>query len=282
MRSPPMQNVTAGEETLELGVTPRRVLWMMPDRSNGYDLFAAAADGFGGPGATYDPETDGDTQVDSTGGAACRTQRYYIDFCYRDASNRFVAPVGGLAGMVLADLAGDGTTPPVGTVIRFVSPETPVDTEDDAPAQPMAFALGAAFPNPFSATATVPVRRRGIRPRPALGLRRARAAGGDARRWRPRGGPAPGGVRRVAVGGGDLPRRARSGRAASREEGARRALGASGRAPITNLRPFLTLAMKSLATFALLLAALGGLAPRPLSRRRPAPAPSAPPAASST
>ncbi len=31
-----------------------------------------------------------------------------------------------------------------------------MDTEDDAPAQPTAFALGAAFPNPFSATTTVP------------------------------------------------------------------------------------------------------------------------------
>ena len=116
---PTTQDVVAGADTLALGVT-HRVLWMMPDRPNGYDLFAAAADGFGGPGATYDPETDGDTQIDSVrvyaGMRVCRSQNYYIDFCYRDVNDRFVAPVGGLAGMVLADLAGDGTTPPVGTV----------------------------------------------------------------------------------------------------------------------------------------------------------------------
>ncbi len=163
---PTAQDVIAGEDTLALGVT-HRVLWMMPDRPDGYDLFAAAADGFGGPGGTYDPDTDGDTQVDSVriysgfpddppDVRACRTQDYYIDFCYRDASNRFVVPVGGLAGMVLADLAGDGTTPPVGTLIRFHSPTVPVDTEDDAPGQPVAFALGAAYPNPFRSAATVP------------------------------------------------------------------------------------------------------------------------------
>ena len=105
-------------DSLELGVT-HSVLWMMPDRPNGYDLFAAAANGFGGPGGTYDPDTDGDTQVDSTGGGACRTQDYYVDFCYRDLNNRFVAPIGGLAGMQLADLARDNTTPPAGTTIRL-------------------------------------------------------------------------------------------------------------------------------------------------------------------
>ncbi len=156
---PTIQDVIVGADTAALGVT-HRVLWMMPDRPDGYDLFAAAADGFGGPGATYDPDTDGDTQIDSTtttsGTVACRTQHYYIDFCFRDGNSRFVVPVGGLGGMVLADLAGDGTTPPVGTLIRFHSPETPVDAEDDVPGQPSVFALGAAFPNPFRSEATVP------------------------------------------------------------------------------------------------------------------------------
>ncbi len=117
------QDVIVGEDTLTLGVT-HPLLWMMPDRPDGYALFKAAADGFGGPGGTYDPQNDGDTQVDSTvssSGAviACQTQRYYIDFCYKKLSPRFVVPIGGLAGMEIADLAGDGTTPAAGTTIRF-------------------------------------------------------------------------------------------------------------------------------------------------------------------
>ncbi|MEM1041835.1 MAG: T9SS type A sorting domain-containing protein [Bacteroidota bacterium] len=154
---PAEQAVIAGTDTLALPVT-QRVLWTMPARPDGYDLFAAAANTFGGAGAIYDPETDGDTQVDpGPGDEDCRSQNYYVDFCYRGASNRFVAPIGGLEGTVLADLAGDGTTPPVGTVIRFDSNERLLtDGEAEAPAQPAGFALGAAYPNPFSASATVP------------------------------------------------------------------------------------------------------------------------------
>ncbi len=149
------QAVIAGDDTLTLNAT-HRVLWTMPDRPNGYALFEAAANGFGGAGATYDPENDGDTQDDPMCNA--RSQGYYIDFCYRGADARFVAPVGGLDGIQLADLAGDGATPPVGTVIRFDANERllPVSAEDQGPGQPTGFSLGAAYPNPFRSSTTVP------------------------------------------------------------------------------------------------------------------------------
>ena len=89
----------------------------------------------------------------------CRSQGYYADFCYRATGSltRIVAPIGGLDGLVFADLAGDGTTPPAGTTIRLDSNDRlTVDAEDDGPTQPRVFRLGAAFPNPFAATATVP------------------------------------------------------------------------------------------------------------------------------
>ena len=60
---PAEQDVIAGEDTLTLPVT-QRVIGVMPDRPNGYALFEAAALGFGGAGATYDPATDGDEQID--------------------------------------------------------------------------------------------------------------------------------------------------------------------------------------------------------------------------
>ncbi len=156
------QAVIAGSDTLVLGVT-QSVIGMMPDRPTGYALFEAAANGFGGVGATYDPETDGDTQEEiytdpRTGEQEpCRSQRYYIDFCYRNGDARFVGVLGGLDGMVVADLAGDGTTPAVGTVIRFDAVERLLtDSEDETPTQPTRFALGAAYPNPFRASATIP------------------------------------------------------------------------------------------------------------------------------
>jgi hypothetical protein len=149
---PDEQEVIAGGDALMLPVT-QRVAGVMPDREGGYALFEAAANSFGGPGATYLPEADGDTQVDSlSNGQECRRQNYYVDFCYRDANVLFVAPLGGLDGFVLADLAGDGTTPPVGTTIRFDANERliGVAAEDGAPtAQPQALALDAAYPNPF-------------------------------------------------------------------------------------------------------------------------------------
>jgi hypothetical protein len=158
---PSEQEVVVGADTLLLGVT-QRVIGVMPDRPNGYALFAEAAAGFGGPGATYLPDEDGDTQVDSlSSGFECREQNFYADFCYRDGSTIFVAPIGGLDGLVLADLAGDGTTPPAGTTIRFDAPERllEVSAEDDAPeAQPQALALDAAYPNPFRSSTTIDYR----------------------------------------------------------------------------------------------------------------------------
>jgi len=154
---PASQDVVVGSNVLVLPVT-QRVLGLMPDRPSGYDLFEAAANGFGGPGATYDPEADGDTQVDIlSNGQECRRQQYYVDFCYRDASTLAVVPLGGLNGFVLADLADDGTTPPAGTTIRFDAPERLlVSSEDDTPvAQPQALTLDAAYPNPFRTSTTV-------------------------------------------------------------------------------------------------------------------------------
>src|SRR5690606_1783565 len=93
--------------------------WMMPDRPNGYDLFEAAANSFGGPGATYDAANDPDTQEDinPSTGQPCATQWYFIHFCYRGAGT-FVYPIGRMA---FGDIAGDGTTPDVGVTVRVVT-----------------------------------------------------------------------------------------------------------------------------------------------------------------
>ncbi len=153
------REVIVGEDTLELNVT-HRVLWMMPDRDDGYARFADAAASLGGVGNTYDPEADGDVQIDINPrtGEPCLEQGYYIDFCYRGGSSRLTSLLGGTGGMQLADLAEDGTTPPAGTVIRFDANEREFDVgaEDDAPSQPTGFALGAAYPNPFRASTVVP------------------------------------------------------------------------------------------------------------------------------
>ncbi len=157
------RDIVLNDDTLTLAVT-HRILWMMPDRPDGYNRFAAAAAGFGGPGSFYAPETDGDMQEETytdpdTGETSpCRSQGYYVDFCYLNTDDRFVAPLGGLDGMQIADLAGDGTTPPVGTVIRFDANErllTDAD-DDEVPAQPGTFSLDAAYPNPFRTESVVP------------------------------------------------------------------------------------------------------------------------------
>ncbi len=122
-------------DTLELGVT-MRVVGVMPDRSNGYELFAQAASNFGGAGATYDPDNDGDDQIDPypvPGGGDCRSQDFYADFCYRGGSNRIVAPIGGLNGLVFADLDMDGATPPAGVTVRMLtSPKDDLSIGDRA------------------------------------------------------------------------------------------------------------------------------------------------------
>ena len=105
------------------------VYYMQPDRPNGYDLFNAAAAGFGGPGSLYDSASDGDTQVDPDPftGLDCGTQGVYVLYCYENrefrsefggngATSGFIYPIGRTQ---IADLAEDGTTPPVGTTIRI-------------------------------------------------------------------------------------------------------------------------------------------------------------------
>ena len=118
---PAEQEVIVGEDTLMLPVT-QSVLGLMPDRPDGYQQFLAAAQGFGGAGSTYLPEEDGDAQVDTlSSGTECRRQQYYTDFCYRDASTLAVVPLGGLDGFSFSDLDEDGSTPPAGTTIRFIT-----------------------------------------------------------------------------------------------------------------------------------------------------------------
>ncbi len=103
------------------------VYWMMPDRADGYDMFEAAAVGFGGAGSIYDPLTDGDAQIDPDPfvGGDCATQGVFVNYCYRNqpfvnngGPSSFIYPVG---RMVFGDLAADGTTPETGTVLRLIA-----------------------------------------------------------------------------------------------------------------------------------------------------------------
>ena len=119
-------------DTLEVGVTDR-VYFMMPDREDGYALFEAAARGFGGPGAIYDRDNDGDTQIDlNANDGECAQQGYYIDFCYR-AVAPYRSPIGGAAsaGLQVGDLSMDGTTPGTGTTILFRTAPKPVISAGD-------------------------------------------------------------------------------------------------------------------------------------------------------
>lgn len=134
------------------------VYWMMPDRPNGYELFEAAAKGFGGPGAIYDATADGDAQIDpdpANEGLDCPNQGYYVSFCYRNqefANNggpgTFVYPIG---RFVIADPNFNEETPPTGTIIRLNTeggtPE-PIANEDSG--NPASRQITAAYPNPFS------------------------------------------------------------------------------------------------------------------------------------
>ncbi|HYE96468.1 MAG TPA: T9SS type A sorting domain-containing protein, partial [Rubricoccaceae bacterium] len=131
------------------------VYFFMPDRPDGYARFEQDALAFGGAGAVYHPNADGDTQVDinPATGQPCPNQHYYVNFCYEGAGNR-VYTIGRLA---FADLANDGTTPPPGTIIRFAitDPEI-VGNEPEPGGAPLAFVLGAPYPNPFNPRAVVP------------------------------------------------------------------------------------------------------------------------------
>lgn len=98
----------------EIGTT-ESVYFMVPDRENGYAAFEAAAIAFGGAGNIWDPANDGDDINPDE--EECRNSDYYVDYCYKDAGTR-VWTVGDLQ---IADVSGDGTTPSVGTVIRFLT-----------------------------------------------------------------------------------------------------------------------------------------------------------------
>ncbi|HLA64828.1 MAG TPA: T9SS type A sorting domain-containing protein, partial [Rhodothermales bacterium] len=145
------------------------VYWMMPDRPGGYALFETAALAFGGPGALYDPTADGDTQVETSPyhGTACTNQGTYVAWCYRNGEietnsypflgapgSQFVYPIGRLA---FADLAGDGTTPLTGTVVRFRSALLgSVVANEPLPSGPVAaLAVERVAPNPARGRAVV-------------------------------------------------------------------------------------------------------------------------------
>lgn len=147
------------------------IYFMMPDRENGYELFAEAAIGFGGAGTTYDPTTDGDTQVDPNlhFGEPCGYQGNFVDFCYRtdllEVCHAIPEPISlvyPLGRIVFADLAGDGTTPPPGTIVRFITNKSPLDVESEDPDGdpeedlPNTYALARIYPNPFSSRSVVP------------------------------------------------------------------------------------------------------------------------------
>ncbi|HYE95501.1 MAG TPA: T9SS type A sorting domain-containing protein [Rubricoccaceae bacterium] len=138
----------------------------MPDRPDGYARFEQdATELFGGPGGVYNPNNDRDTQIDTNPqtGQACVNQRYYVNFCYKGAGTR-VYTFGRLS---FADLAGDGTTPPAGTVVRLITVPKPevvagdvftIDastlrfiTGDQATAEEALDAIGVV-PNPYLGT----------------------------------------------------------------------------------------------------------------------------------
>ncbi|MEO0858105.1 MAG: T9SS type A sorting domain-containing protein, partial [Bacteroidota bacterium] len=131
-----------------------RVLLFMPDRPDGYARFDADARSFGGPGALYDRDGDGDMQEDIAplDSEPCRLQGMYTDFCYRgsnrDRSNALYSD------FVFADASGDGTTPAVGTVIRFVTAKRLVVSDEGEAPQTAALTL-SAYPNPVRGTATL-------------------------------------------------------------------------------------------------------------------------------
>ena len=152
-----------------------RVYWMMPDRPDGYALFetAAIAAGVGQPfvdsdvtNTPIDPDAllVGDT--DPSTGQVCENTGGYVSFCYRNTETSplsganapggtFVYPIG---RVTLVDLAGDGTTPPAGTVIRFLTTDVGdfAVADEDGPVAREGVALLAVRPNPNRGAAVVP------------------------------------------------------------------------------------------------------------------------------
>jgi len=160
---PTIETRVIGFDTLAVLVTEQLAV-LFPDRPNGYDLFEAAAIGFGGAGAVYDPAADGDTQIDinphPTNPLPCTRQGFYIGFCSRN--DQFVPPgsasvfSAAFVQLLFADLAMDGTTPPVGTVVRLKMARYPA-VANEPPAAPAGagVAIEAVWPNPVTGAATV-------------------------------------------------------------------------------------------------------------------------------
>ena len=154
-----------------------RVYWMMPDRPGGYALFETAAIASGGAGQPFvdsdvtdtplDPDAllVGDT--DPSTGLTCANTGGYVSFCYRNTESSpvsgasapgsdFVHPIG---RVTLVDLAGDGTTPPAGTVIRFLTTDVGdfLVADEGGPAETAGGAtLAGVRPNPSRGAAVVP------------------------------------------------------------------------------------------------------------------------------
>ena len=155
-------------DTLALGIT-ERVYFMMPDRPDGYELFEAAARNFGGPGAIYDRANDADTQIDTTAiGTDCSQQGAFVDFCYLSVAP-WRAPIGGAAsaGVQVADVSMDGTTPGAGTTILFRTAPKAILTEGDT------FVFDTAefaFLTDNAETAEEALDRIGVVPNPYMGV----------------------------------------------------------------------------------------------------------------
>ncbi|MEL7170445.1 MAG: T9SS type A sorting domain-containing protein, partial [Bacteroidota bacterium] len=130
-----------------------RIFLFLPDRPDGYARFNEATRRFGGPGAEYDRFSDGDDQIDTApeSGELCQTQGLYTDFCFRGTEREYNYLYG---NVVLADAAGDGTTPGVGTVIRFKADKRrPVAEEPAAvPSSPLVLEV---YPNPTAGRTTL-------------------------------------------------------------------------------------------------------------------------------
>src|SRR5690606_28258335 len=114
--------------------------------------------------------------VSPASGKPCTHQGEFVSWCYRndqltgahpggtfgvgdpiyDPLDQFVYPVGRVQ---LVDLAGDGTVPPPGAVVRFQTTDPPpilIDDEPGGPEQPASFALRPPYPNPARGRAVVP------------------------------------------------------------------------------------------------------------------------------